>query len=289
LSGTALITNSAAVRSVVSYAPTSVSLAYVQVPFASFALTPNQIATANAAQNDPAITAALNVIPAAGQFPAALNALSPQDYQVWSDFAFAHGTALADHLLQSGRMPTGCDDYYFEGGQRRGRARGDLDLGSSAYTDSSGLIGGNRALNAHTAVGAFFGFGKTTAGLGSGGVSQTTVKNKTVGVRAAVTHGTMWAEAMLAYGMDTYSSTRAISFPGTAAVASSFTRGHQWTTGVTVGQDMKTGSLTVSPFAGLLASRWKANSFTETGAGAFNATLGNQRAHSLRSQLGLEA
>jgi len=45
----------------------------------------------------------------------------------------------------------------------------------------------------------------------------------------------------------------------------------------------------VSPFAGLLASRWKANSFTETGAGEFSATLGNQRARSLRSQLGAEA
>jgi autotransporter-associated beta strand protein len=289
LSGNALVTNSAAVHSAIVYAPTSVSLTYVQLPFAGFALTPNQIATAKAAQNDPAITAALNVVPTAGQFPAALNALSPQDYQVWSDFAFAHGTALSDRLLQSGRMPTGCDDYYFEGGQRRGRARGDLDLNSSAYTASTGLVGGNKALNAHTAVGAFLGFGKTTAGLGSGGISQTTVKNKTLGVRAAVTHGNMWAEAMLAYGMDTYSSTRVISFPGTAAVAKSFTRGHQWITGVTVGQDHKAGSLTVSPFAGLLASRWKANSFSETGAGAFNATLGNQRAHSLRAQLGAEA
>lgn len=289
VTGNALVTNRVAIRSVLTYAPTSVTLSYTQLPFAMFALTPNQIATANAAQLNPTLTTALNVVPSADQFPGALNAVSPQDYQVWSDFAFAHATALSDHLLQSGRMPTGCDDYYFEGGQRRGRARGDLDLGSSAYTASNGLIGGNKALNRNTSVGAFFGFGKTTAGLGSHGVSQTTVKNKTIGMRAAVTHGPMWAEAMLAYGMDTYSSTRAITFAGTSAVAKSFTRGHQWTTGATVGHDLKAGSLTLSPFAGLLASRWKANSFTETGAGEFSATLGNQRAHSLRSQLGAEA
>ena len=36
-------------------------------------------------------------------------------------------------------------------------------------------------------------------------------------------------------------------------------------------------------------SRWQANSFTETGAGAFDATLGSQRAHSFRSQAGVEA
>ena len=58
---------------------------------------------------------------------------------------------------------------------------------------------------------------------------------------------------------------------------------------MTVGQDLKSANLTVSPFAGLLASRWQANSFTETGAGAYDATLGNQRAHSFRSQLGVEA
>ena len=93
---------------------------------------------------------------------------------------------------------------------------------------------------------------------------------------------------MLAYGMDQYNSTRPISFPGTSAIATSYTRGHQWTTGFTVGQHVTNGMLTVSPFAGLIASRWKANSFTETGAGAFDATMGNQSAHSLRSQLGVE-
>ncbi len=287
LTGNALVTNRAAVASAVTYGTNSVSVAFTQLPFAGFALTPNQRAVAVAAQASPAITTALNAIPLASQFPAALNALSPQVYQIWSDFAFAHATALSDHLARSGRMVTGCDDYYFEGGQRRGRARSDLDVGSSIYTANTGLVGGNHSLNRDTAVGAYLGFGKTTSGLGSAG-SQTTVKDKTLGVRAAWTHGPQFAEAMLAYGMDTYSSTRPISFPGTSAVASSFTRGHQWTTGFIVGQDVQAGSLTVSPFAGLLASRWKANSFTESGAGAFNTTVGNQSAHSLRSQLGVE-
>ena len=283
------LTGNAAIKALVTYAPTSASVAFSQLPFAGFGITPNQIAVGNAAQASPALTTALDAVPTAGQFPAALNALSPQDYQIWSDLAFASATALSDQLLRSGRLPTGSDDYYFEGGQRRGRARSDLDLGSSKYTASSGLVGGNRAVDASTTVGAYFGFGKTIATLGSGGGSSTTVKNKTLGVRAAWTSGPMFAEAMLAYGMDTYDSTRAVSLPGTSTVASSFTRGHQWTTGMTVGQEMKYSNLSVSPFAGLLLSRWQANSFTETGAGAFNATLGNESAHSLRSQLGVEA
>jgi outer membrane autotransporter protein len=58
---------------------------------------------------------------------------------------------------------------------------------------------------------------------------------------------------------------------------------------MTAGQDVKLGDLTLTPFGGLLASRWTASSFTETGAGIYNSSLGNQRADSVRSQLGAEA
>ena len=271
-----------------TYAATSATLAFSQIPFSGFGQTPNQVALGAAAQASPALTDALNAIPLAEQFPAALNALSPQPYQIWSDFAFAHATALAGRLARAGRAGAGRDEYFFEGGQRRGRARSDLDVGSSGYTASTGLIGGNRALNAESTVGAYYGFGQTTAGLGSAG-SQTAVKNQTIGLRAGWERGNQFAETMLAYGTDRYTSTRAISFPGTSASATSFTRGHQWTTAFIAGRHLKTRLATVSPYVGFIASRWKANSFTETGAGDFNVTVGNQSARSLRSQLGVEA
>jgi outer membrane autotransporter protein len=264
-----------------------VTVAFTQLPFAGFAVTPNQAAVGAAAQKVPVLTAALNTLPLAGQFPAALNALSPQGYQVWSDFAFAHATSLADRLLRDAGSPSGRDEYYFEGGQRRGRARADLDVGASRYTSSQGLVGGNHAVTADTSVGAFFAFGKTTAGLGSAG-SQTTVKDKTLGVRAAWSSGPLFAEAMVAYGFNKYESTRPILFSGTSAVATSATNGHQWTAGMTVGKHLTNGRLTVSPFAGLLASRWTGNRFAEEGAGDYNATVYRQSARSLRSQLGLE-
>ncbi len=281
------LTGSAATGVAVNYAPTSATLVFTQLPFAGFAQTPNQAAVGAAAQNVPALTAALNTLPVAAQFPAALNALSPQDYQVWSDFAFAHSTSLADRLLRDHRTTTGRDEYYFEGGQRRGRSRANADLGSSRYTNTSGLVGGNRPTGTNKTAGAYVAYGKTSSGLGSAG-GQTTVKEKTIGVRGGWIDGPMFAEAMLSYGFNSYSATRPIQFPGTAVVASSSTRGNQWTAGFTVGRHLTHGSLSVSPFAGLLASRWKANGFTETGAGGFNATVGSQSARSLRSQLGLE-
>ncbi len=287
LNGNAIATNRAAVAAALVYAPNSVSVAFTQLPFAGFATTPNQIAVAQAAQASPGITTALNRIPLASQFPAALNALSPQGYQVWSDFAFANATSLSDRLLRSGREAIGQDNYYFEGSRRRGQARTDLDVGESNYTSESGLIGANRTIQPNVTLGGYFAFGKTNSGLGSVG-SQTTVKEKTLGLRAAWFHGPLFVETTLAYGFNRYSATRAIVFPGTAAVATSSTRGHQWTTGVTVGQHLPFGKLIVSPFAGLLASRWSANGFTETGAGDFNATVAEQSARSLRTQLGTE-
>lgn len=281
-------TPSAATAVSVVYAPTNATLVFTQLPFAGFATTPNQAAVGTAAQATPALTAALNTLPLASQFPASLNALSPQGYQVWSDFAFANATSLADRLLRDDRAVQGHDEYYFEAGKRHGRSRADADVGSSRYTSNSGLVGGNRGFNPNSTIGAFFAFGKTTGALGSAG-SQTTVKDKTLGLRAGWADGPLFAEALLAHSWNRYESTRPIVFPGTATVASSSTKGRQWTAGMTVGKHFKTGGLTVSPFGGLLLSRWSANGFTEQGAGIFNTAVGRQSATSLRSQLGAEA
>ncbi|MEO6993072.1 MAG: autotransporter domain-containing protein [Lacunisphaera sp.] len=287
VNGTAITTNRAAVAASVLYAPTSVSVAFTQLPFAGFALTPNQIALANAAQASPGLTTDLDRLPLSNQFPAALNVLSPQGYQVWSDFAFANATSLADRLLQSGPEVTGQDHYYFEGGQRRGRSRTDMDVAETSYTTSDTLVGVNHGVSPDFTLGGYFAFGKTTSGLGSID-SRTSVKEKTLGLRAAWLKGPLFAEAIVAYGFNDYSATRPLVFPGTAAIATSSTRGHQWTTGVTVGHHMPFGKIIVSPFAGILASRWSANGFAETGAGEYDATLARQSARSLRSQLGTE-
>lgn len=287
VNGSAITTNRAAIGTNVNYAPTAVSVAFTQLPFAGFAQTPNQVAVANAAQLSPAITVALNAVPLASQFPAALNSLSPQGYQVWSGIAFADASSLGGRIMRDDRALVGQDDYYFDAGQRRGRTQSDADVGESRYTSSSGLVGSNHALDDSTTVGGYFAFGKTTADLGSVG-SQTTIKNKTIGLRSAWARGPLFAEAMLAYGFYRYDATRAVAFPGTAAVATASTRGHQWTTGFTAGQHLTAGSVVVSPFLGLLMNRWSANDFTESGAGAFDATVAGQSARSLRSQLGLD-
>lgn len=288
LSGTALNTGSASVMAAVIYSPNAVTVAFTQLPFAGFALTPNQVAVANAAQAVPALTTALNVVPSAGQMPAALNALSPQGYEIWSDIAFAHTTALAGRMTRDDGAVDGRDHFYVDGSQRRGRARGDLDVRTSTFTSTAVLVGGDHLVNRNLSIGALLERSKSVADLGSPG-SRTTVKGNTVGVRASWNKDRMFAHAVAGYGFEDYSSTRPVVFPGTSAMAGSETEGREWFAGATVGKHLTVGSMTVSPFAGVLASHWKTDGFTETGAGVFNATVADQSARSLRTQIGLAA
>ncbi|MET0261359.1 MAG: autotransporter domain-containing protein [Rariglobus sp.] len=278
----------AAIARSVNYGPNDVTVTYTQIPFSTFADTPNQAAVGDGAQNDPAITDVLNTLPLATQFPTALNALSPQGYQIWSDIAFAHTASLADRLAHQPPAVPGRDAFYFEAGQSRGRTAGDANVGSSKYTSQSGLVGGNHFITENLTLGGFFEYTETDAGLGSSG-SHTNVKDKMPGIRAAWVKDVWFATATAAYGFDDYESTRRINFAGTSATARSETNGRQWLVDVSGGRRFQTGQVTLSPFAGVQASGWKTEGFTETGAGAFNATVDDQSARSLRTQLGLEA
>ena len=275
-------TPSAATAVSVVYAPTSATLVFTQLPFAGFATTPNQGAVGTTASGSPTLTPPLNAVPTAGQFPGALNAISPQGYEIWSDIAFAHATALIGSLVRE----NGHDNFYFETNQRRARAKGDRDVGSTIFTTTTSLVGGDRVLAPDMTVGGFVGLSQSHTGLGSAG-SHSSIKDKFLGARAVSTSGPWHALGVFAYGFDDYKSTRQVVFPGTAVTASSSTRGHQWLADLTVGRHFTSGNFTLSPFGGLLLSQWQVNGFTETGAGVFNATVADQSARSLSTQLGL--
>ena len=286
VNGTA--SNSAATGFTVVYAPTSVALVFSQLPFSGFATTPNQTALGTTATGSTSLTPPLDVVPAAGQIPGALNAISPQGYEIWSDIAFAHANTLVDSLARDDGLTTGHDNFYYQNGQVRARARGDSDVDATTFTTTTNMVGGDKLLAPDVTVGGFVGLSETRTGLGSVG-SNSTVKDKFLGVRAISTAGPWYALGVLSYGFDDYQSTRFIAFPGTAATAISDTRGHQWIADLTAGRHFTNGDFTVTPFGGLLLSRWETNGFTETGAGVFNATVNDQSARSLSTQLGVSA
>lgn len=288
VSGTFSVVTGAALASDVTYGSNTVTVSFTQTAFNTFAGTPNQVAIANAAQTNPALTAALNLVPLAADLPGALNALSPQGYEIWSDIAFARAVSLTHRLSNIQGATPGHDYYYFQAGQSRSKSSGDKDVRYTDFNSDSGLVGGDHAISDTLTIGAFLEYTETDAGLGSFG-SKTEAKSIMPGLRAAWNRDAWFANAVLAYGFDSYKSTRQINFPGTSATARSKTDGRQWIADLTAGRHFDTGIVSVSPFAGLLASGWKADGFTETGAGAFNATVRDQSAHSLRTQLGVEA
>ena len=220
--------------------------------------------------------------------PGALNALSPQGYEIWSDIAFAHTTALAGRMTRDSGAVDGRDHFYVDGSQRRGRARGDLDVRTSTFTSTAVLVGGDHLINPNLSIGGLLERSKSVADLGSPG-SRTTVKENTLGVRAVWNKDRMFAHAVAGYGFEDYSSTRPVVFPGTSAMASSETEGREWFVGVNAGKNVTMGIITVSPFVGVLSSHWQTDGFTETGAGAFNVTVSDQSARSLRTQIGAAA
>jgi uncharacterized protein with beta-barrel porin domain len=287
LTGNTAIINNPTLGAAVTYGANSVSFAIVQKSFASFGLTPNQRAIAAAAQAAPVLNAAIIALPNSAALPVAFNALSPQGYEIWSDLAFARATALSDRLTRDNGATPDHDSYYFDASQRRARAGADLDLGSSTYTSTSGLVGIDHAMTTGLTTGMFFSYGESVSGLGQTG-SSTDEKDKLVGIRSAWTQNHWYANASYAYGWDRYDSVRSVVFPGTAAVATSNTDGHEWFVDLSAGRHFTKDDLTLSPFAGVLVSGWNTSGFTETGAGIYDNQVGHQATRSLRSQVGVE-
>ena len=289
LGGTTFTTTNSltALTYTVTYDANDVVVFFSQANFNAFALTPNQFAVATAGQNSPALTTALNAVPT-GQLPAAFNALSPQGYEIWSDIAFAHATALAGEMERPSEATQGHNAFYFDTGQNHGREGQNLDVGQSTFTSTDGLVGGDHFVSPSLTVGGFFAYGESDADLSQPG-SSTKAKDYTLGARAVWNQGSWFAHGVAAYDFDRYHSTRPVVFPGTAATATSHTHGGQWTVGVSGGEHFTVKGLTLSPFASLVASGWQANRFTETGAGAFNLSVANESATSLRTQFGVDA
>ncbi|MCX6937508.1 MAG: autotransporter outer membrane beta-barrel domain-containing protein [Verrucomicrobia bacterium] len=176
--------------------------------------------------------------------------------------------------------------FYFDAGQRRGRARGDLDVGRTTFNSDSGLVGYNGSINPNLVVGALFDYEDSTASLGSPG-SKTEVESFLLGVRSAWRQEAWFLNGLVAYGYDDYVSKRPVVFPGTSAVAKSNARGNHWLADISGGRDFDAGLVTFSPFVGLLAGGWDASQFTETGAGVYNNSVRDQAARTLQSQAGL--
>jgi len=296
-------------------------------------LTPNQSAVG--ASLDSAIVnptgpllALYNTIDASGNVPAALEALSPQPYQIYGDIAEAWANNLTlsiDARLNNLRDGSesidttgigGGTDKTTAGFDKDGKnvvvpakqgverrwgffAQGsgyiaDIsahgpDLQRGNFTTTGLLLGVDGKVNDNLVVGALFNYNYTTASLDARG-SEANVQTFAGGLYAGYHNGGWYGNGLAVYGSNTYDSKRHITFPGFASVASGSTDGDQEEANIDGGYDFHINDhFTVGPLAGLQYLHLGVDGFNESGAGAASLAVGSQDVDSLRSRLGFRA
>jgi outer membrane autotransporter protein len=296
-------------------------------------VTPNQRAVGaslDSATADPVPGSSLfklfNAIDLSGNVPTALEALSPQKYQIYGDLAIENATAIVQNIDQ--RLNNICDgsesidmsgvgagaDPVAEGfgkesdgkqpvrpapapEQRWGYFatgdgffyRGDnhdQDLQEGRSNAGGTLAGVDGKIGDNAVIGALFAYDEADTTLDGDG-SHATIDSYAGGLYGAWHPDDFRVNAMAAYTRNNYSSDRNIIFPGFADKAKGSTNGNQYTVNLDGDYDWHaTECLTASPLLGLQWVHLGVNGFNESGAGAADLAIGDQSMDSLQSRLG---
>jgi outer membrane autotransporter protein len=295
--------------------------------------TPNQQAigaSLDSAATNPAPGSSLfklyNAIDASGNVPAALEALSPQAYQIYGDIAIENATAIVQSIDQRlNNIRVGSESIDLSGVGAGSAPAGDTEQDAdgkvtlrpaSAPAPASEKTWGFFA----TGDGFFFKNNSHDADLNEGrsdaagmvaGVDAKIDDHAIIGAlfgynRASVTFGGdaniesctggiygawylegIFLNGLVTYTRNNYSSNRDIVFPDFSTTAAGNTNGNQWTLNLDGGYDWHaTERLTVSPLLGLQWVRIGVNNFSESGAGAADLAVGQQSTDSLQSRVG---
>ena len=293
-------------------------------------LTPNQqaigasldSATTNPALGSP-LAALFNGIDNSGNVPAALAALSPQQYQAYGDLAIANFTATVQEIdarlnnLRDGSESLDADapgqataGYSKDDGKDsknvapapapekrwgffatgdglffRGDSH-DID-GQNAKANSAGTIAGVDAkIGEHFVAGALFAYNNSDATLGSDN-SHATIESYSGGLYGSYHQDGFYANGLAAYTRNRYSSDRNILFPGFASAAAASTSANQESVNLDGGYDWHVNDrLTVGPVAGLQYVHLDVDGFNEFGAGIADLAVNSQDMDSLQSRVG---
>lgn len=142
---------------------------------------------------------------------------------------------------------------------------------------------------------------RTRVGLGLG-YARSTIDGRTFDSGSAATdfnsykataylgheQGPWYVHGDASFGVNAYSGTRRIVFPGVARRASSEYSGQDYTAFVTTGYRLPVQGFTVTPLASLQYTHMNLGSYTETGAGDINLRIRSQSYDFLESGLGVK-
>jgi autotransporter-associated beta strand protein len=290
----------AALSSQLVYGATGVSLQITQHPFAGFgsgspaaaALGAHFDATLAGSTGDyRALIAGLNTLPSDAAIATALEALAPDRYSTLAENSFLSAAvqqAAQDRRFAAWRADPAARGFgvFFEGGQHRA----EFDAAPGLAAAESTLAGGTGGV-AWTGSGFTLGAGVTQEsgdadldGLGSRADLESTAP--AVFFQYAGKH--FFLSAAAAFSQDDYDLRRRIVYPGNDLTATAQTSGTRNDFAVTLGRSFRAGTWAITPQAGVLASRWQLDSFTETGAAGASLTLPDQSLRSLRTRVGVD-
>ena len=318
---------------IVEWNPAAGSNATIASSYQLQGVTPNQQAVGaslDSATANPAPGSSLfnlfNAVDMSGNVPVALEALSPQKYQIYGDLAIENATAIVENIDQ--RLNNICDgsksidmsgvgvgsDPVAEscGKESEGKEpvrpapapeqrwgffatgdgffyRGgnhDHDLQEGRSNSGGTLAGLDGKIGDHAVIGALFAYDEADATLDGDG-SHATIDSYTGGLYGAWHPDDFRINALAAYTRNDYSSDRNIIFPGFANNAKGSTNGNQYTVNLDGAYDWHaTERLTASPLLGLQWVHLGVNGFNESEAGAADLAIGDQSVDSLQSRLG---
>lgn len=163
--------------------------------------------------------------------------------------------------------------------------------GYEGYNDNSygGMLGYDIPISQATTAGFGVRFGRSRLD-GSASDSRGTIRSSQATAYLGYAPGPWFVNAALVYGLDDYSSSRRVSFPGVDQAASADYNGHQSTAFVATGYHFGFGDgrNVLTPTATLQYTQLKTDSFTEVGGGPINLKVDSRNYHFLQSGLGLK-
>lgn len=242
------------------------------------------------------ITTELDQLTAA-QFPAALDAIGPGQYESLASMALSHSNSQSQSLQQH-------LNYL-----RLMNTSGVGEIGRNAWAQATGVFGDGRNVSnvpgydttaggvlagvdlpgsGAVRFGGFLGYQRTDADHNNGG--RTEIDTTTVGAYASFNAGNgFYANAILDAGTSRYDVRRPIAFGGLSRTANSDTDGRQISSTVDLGYDIKIGKFTLTPTVGVQYTYVEIDTITESGADALDLRVGKQNADSFRSSAGVRA
>jgi autotransporter-associated beta strand protein len=282
-----------AVRFDAIYGVDSVALAFVQVAYASFAITPNQAEVGGgldrAVGSGEALTLRneFNSYTDVTDIRVGLNELSPQRYERWFDAALFNTGALVRAVEdQIGGERAAGRQAWAEVVRREADFGGNVDV-VAAELETSGIVAGvDHANDESIALGGLLSYETTRIDAASSG-GRTRVETFTPALYARHAAGAWSSEAVVGHAWHDYDAVRTIALPGLPLVARGESEGTHRFASVRTSYALKAGQLAVTPFAGMQHVRWKADEFGETGAGDASLEVASQRGESLASRLGV--